>query len=421
VRRLVALGLLGALALPAAARDGRLEVILRKHRASLGPVVERSEELRLQLLLATVVEPKDRPPRLERSGWRADAEYFYPASAIKLCAAVAALEELGRSGAWRWEGDPHGDPLPGRRIPLPPEELLDARLVLDPVRPGEARREGDPTNLERGAITVRHEIRKLALVSDNEAFNRLYDLVGQRPLNERMWAAGLQSVRVRHRLSVRLTPQENRRTPPVSLRLDQGLTLLFPERTSDLELDLPRIEGLDIGSSFREDDGRLIEGPVSFREKNRISLADLQDLLVKLVRPDVELGTPGFELGEAQRSLLVEALTQLPRESQNPRYDPAQYPDEFVKFLLPGLRRAIPAERLRVTNKVGLAYGFSVENAYVTDLETGRSFFLAGALYTNQDGVLNDGIYEYDTLALPFWADLGEVLARELLLDSPTR
>ena len=85
------------------------------------------------------------------------------------------------------------------------------------------------------------------------------------------------------------------------------------------------------------------------------------------------------------------------------------------------LRRVIPAERLRVTNQVGLAYGFTVENAYVEDVETGRSFFLAGTLYTNANGVLNDGVYEYDTLALPFWADLGEALARELLLEPGDR
>jgi hypothetical protein len=199
--------------------------------------------------------------------------------------------------------------------------------------------------------------------------------------------------------------------------LPDGLGKLSrPGRESELELDVPELPGLDVGRAFREDDGAVREGPVSFRDKNRMSLVDLQDMLVKVVRPDVDLGTPGFELTEAQRTLLLEAMTQLPRESVNPRYDPERYPDDFVKFLLPGLRRVIPAERLRVTNKVGLAYGFTVENAYVEDVETGRSFFLAGTLYTNANGVLNDGVYEYDTLALPFWADLGEVLARELLL-----
>jgi hypothetical protein len=80
------------LACPASGAGGELDRILRRHQDKLGPVVEQSEELRLQLVLATVVEREDGPPVLERSSWRADAEYFYPASAIKLCAAVGVLE-----------------------------------------------------------------------------------------------------------------------------------------------------------------------------------------------------------------------------------------------------------------------------------------------------------------------------------------
>ena len=63
----------------------------------------------------------------------------------------------------------------------------------------------------------------------------------------------------------------------------------------------------------------------------------------------------------------------------------------------------------------GEAYGFSVENAYVEDRETGRALFLAATIYTNADGVLNDDRYEYAEVAKPFFALLGEALGRELL------
>ena len=74
----------------------------------------------------------------------------------------------------------------------------------------------------------------------------------------------------------------------------------------------------------------------------------------------------------------------------------------------------IPKERLRIYNKTGQAYGFSTENAWVVDTETGRGFFLAATLYTNKDGILNDDEYEYEEIALPFMADLGEAVARRL-------
>jgi len=85
-----------------------------------------------------------------------------------------------------------------------------------------------------------------------------------------------------------------------------------------------------------------------------------------------------------------------------------------VKYFLPGLERVFPRERLRVLGKVGQAYGFTVENSYVEDTLTGRAYFLAAVIYTNADGVLNDDAYEYESVALPFLADLAEAVAREV-------
>jgi hypothetical protein len=107
-------------------------------------------------------------------------------------------------------------------------------------------------------------------------------------------------------------------------------------------------------------------------------------------------------------------MTQFPAESANPLYPAADHPDEHVKFVLPGVRRVVPAEQARVLDKTGQAYGFTTENAWVVDRGTGRSFFLAATLYSNEDGVLNDDLYEYAEVAEPFLADLGEAVARHL-------
>ncbi len=80
--------------------------------------------------------------------------------------------------------------------------------------------------------------------------------------------------------------------------------------------------------------------------------------------------------------------------------------------MLRGVRKVIPAEHLRVYDKIGRAYGFSVENAYLEDTRTGRGCFLAIVLYTNPDGVLNDDRYGYEELADPFLDGVGEVVAR---------
>ena len=76
------------------------------------------------------------------------------------------------------------------------------------------------------------------------------------------------------------------------------------------------------------------------------------------------------------------------------------------------------SENPAIYNKVGRAYGSSIENAYVVDEGSGRSFFATAVLYTNPNRTVNDGVYAYEALADPYFAELGEALARVLLADS---
>lgn len=359
-------------------------------QARLAPLLERPAEFRLQVLVSKVVAGD--VPRLERHGFRVDAEYVYPASAIKTCAAVAAVAALEEFG-------------------LP----LDAALVFHPLFDDELLEREDPSNANGGAITVQHELRKLFLVSDNRAYNRLYELVGHREINERMWAAGLTSTRIQHRLSEFRSPADQRRTPRVELLVQGQTQREVPARDSDLVFDNGDLQGLALGTAHLDANEVLVAEPLSFLQKNWISLVDLQDLVVLLVRPDIDVGAPGFGLSPSGRSALVGAMGEYAPESSNPRYDAAEYPRTFGKFLLTGIERVLPSERLRLANKVGRAYGFSVENAYVEDRATGRAFFVTAVLFTNADGVMNDGVYEYASIADPFLTELGAELARELL------
>lgn len=371
--------------------------ILHSH-PGLTAVVDSAAGHRLQVVLGLVESGDGGRPVLVQRGFRLGAEYFYPASAVKLFAAVAALERLAELR--RETGLPLG---------------ADTPLVFHPLFPGEAREEADPSNLDGGRITVRHEIRKLFLVSDNEAFNRLYELVGGDRLATSLARAGLGDARIVHRLEEARTPEENRRAPRIDF-VGDGFSYTLPEREAPPLPPPPPIRGIEVGRVHLEA-GERVEAPFDFSLKNRFPLADLQRGLCMVVRPDVDCGGHGFALGHDDRALLLGAMSQYPRESANPAYDPAEYPDSWGKYLLPGLARVVPNESLRIYNKVGQAYGFTVENAWVVDQETGRGFFLAATLYTNADGVVNDNRYEYDAVALPFLADLGEAAARSQLVS----
>jgi hypothetical protein len=379
---------------PAPASDP-LAAILTAHRG-LDAVVGDAPRYRFQAVLGIVEErPGDRPVLVQHT-FRAADEYLYPASTVKLFAAVAALETLA---ALRRDT--------GLAIDA------DTPLVFHPLFPGELREDTDPTNLVNGRFTVRHEIRKLFLVSDNEAFNRLYELVGPGGIAASLARAGITGGRIVHRLSEARSAAENLRLPRIDFA-GEGFTYTLPERTAPPLPPAPAEAGLEIGDAYLTGDSR-VEGPMGFAAKNRFPLASLQRGLCMVVRPDVDCGGPGFALDPADRELLVEAMGQLPRESANPVYDPVEHPDASTKWLLPGVRRVLPEERVRIHDKSGQAYGFTLDNAWVVDTATGQSFFLAAALYTNDDGVLNDDLYDYETVALPFFVDLGEAAARALL------
>jgi hypothetical protein len=379
---------------PTMAQDTMLEQALRAN-PRLEHVFNNAEEYRLQAVLGMVEKDDDGRPVLRQKTYRTGAEYFYPASTVKLFAAVAAAQKLAML---RQET---GHPID-----------LDTPLIYHPLFEDEVLEKDDPDNLDSGSITVRQQIREIFLVSDNQAYNYLYELVGQDGIAASLKAAGLDAPRIVHRLSEFRTPEEHRQLPEITF-IGRDFKYTLPQRTSE---PLPPHEPVDrimVGRGYYAD-GVLIEAPMDFSTKNYFPLVDLQRGLCMLVRPDVDCGGPGFELSEADRELMKEAMSQYPRKSDNPRYDREEYPDHYVKDLLPGLERVIPKKRIKIYNKTGQAYGFSTENAWVVDTATGNNFFLAVTLYTNKDGILNDDEYEYDETTRPFMADLGEAVARVL-------
>ena len=143
---------------------------------------------------------------------------------------------------------------------------------------------------------------------------------------------------------------------------------------------------------------------MNFATKNAIPLRELQELLIGIMRPDLEPDPAAWEI--PFRSFLTETLGHLPSGPLDAQYKP----------LAVAIERAFPGRGIRVYGKGGRAYGFAVENAYVTSEATGRSFFLAATIYANSNDTMNDDRYEYDGIANPFLTRLGIVLAQHLLL-----
>ncbi|GBG89831.1 hypothetical protein CBR_g49680 [Chara braunii] len=165
----------------------------------------------------------------------------YIGSSIKLCAAVAALQKIKQI-----------------RQSLGVDMSLWTPLSFHPLTPEEKCEAEDPSNLNGHKITIAHEIRKLFLVSDNEAYNRLYGFIGQRCLNQAMWDAGLESVQLTHRLSKPMTEIENRLCAAVEVDAESGAFTLAPKR-STLQIDKAKhLNGIAIGTAHLIGDKQLV-------------------------------------------------------------------------------------------------------------------------------------------------------------------
>jgi predicted alpha/beta superfamily hydrolase len=117
-----------------------------------------------------------------------------------------------------------------------------------------------------------------------------------------------------------------------------------------------------------------------------------------------------FHLQPDDYAFLYKYMSMLPRESDYPKYDTTEYYDSYVKYFLFGDSKQRMPSPIRLFNKVGEAYGYLTDNAYIVDFENKIEFLLSAVIYVNEDQIFNDDKYEYDTIGMPFLANLGRVI-----------
>ena len=368
-----------------------LRRVLHADTVGLGRVLARPGTYQVQVQYTRMRRDAAGVPHFKSYGYRLRPRaYFYPASAVKLAAAALALQKM-RDLSTRYPG-------------LSP----DSPMLTDSAFAGQTRARRD-TSSASGHPTLANYVRKALIVSDNDAFNRLYEFVGPEELNRELARLGLRHSRLLHRLSVGDQEPGSRHTNPVTFYADTAATQVLVDQSAGYYAGpWPQLHlrGEHIGRAYIKGAQR-VAGPLDFTLKNAFSLPDLQRLLRLILFPESMPPARRLRLLPADYALLREALSQLPRQSPHPRYDVGHYPDTYAKFLLGGGGLAPLPPGVRVFNKIGQAYGFLIDNAYVQDEAHGVEFLLSAVLYVNADGVLNDDKYEYDTIGFPFLRDLG--------------
>ncbi|HMQ50208.1 MAG TPA: serine hydrolase [Saprospiraceae bacterium] len=376
---------------PLKAQENLLEKLIHFSSDSLlQAVIAQPETYQLQVIYTQIDRDENQVPAFRSFYLGVDSNlYFYPASTVKFPAAVLALEKLN-------------------------ELSIIGLDKSTPMRTGQGRSPqtsvSKDSSAANGLPSIEHYIKKIFLVSDNDAFNRLYEFLGQAWLNRRLYEKGYQQSRIIHRLSVSGFDLEgNRYTNPVGFYTEDSLLYHQAQAYSAYYPDL-NLKKEVRGKGYINSEDQLVQAPFDFRHKNFVSLQDLHDMLRAVMFPESIPSEARFRLRESDYQFLWKYMSMLPRESDYPAYPELADWDSYVKFFLFGDSKNAMPEHIRIFNKVGDAYGFLTDVAYVVDFENGVEFLLAANIHVNADGVFNDNQYEYDTIGFPVLARIGRLM-----------
>lgn len=256
-----------------------------------------------------------------------------------------------------------------------------------------------------GLPSIAQYIRKVFLISDNDAYNRLYEFLGQQYINHELHKRGYTDVNITRRFTA-MNDDENRHTNAIRF-LDNDGKLLYqqPPAYNTDSFTFPR--AIKIGKAHLDNNDSLINEPMDFTTANKISLEDLQQIEQSVLFPSSVPANKRFDLSDEDYNFLYQYMSQYPSETNYPKYDTSVYCDSYVKNYFKNATHKIPSY-IRVFNKPGWAYGFLTDISYVADFENKVEFMLSCTLYVNSDGVLNDNKYDYDSIGYPFLYTLGQ-------------
>jgi len=376
------------------------------HEPTLENILKHPELLRIaekpahqvQIIYTQIDRDANQSPTFRSQAFGVDDRlYFYPASTVKMPVAFLALQRLRELG-------------------------IDANttLKIESDRPVQTSVFTDST-AQNGLPSIAHYIKKVFLVSDNDAYNRLYEFLGQRYINKQLKEKGFTKTRIKHRLVGGYDGVENEYINPFLFyeggqNIYRRLGVHAPYQFEQLDKD-KTVRGVGYWDDNLE---QVIDQPFDFSQKNYISLQDLHNMMITIMFPESLPENNQFDLAEEDYQFLWDTMSRLPNESDWPQYD---YPDNYVKFFMFGDQREdyeIPPH-IKIFNKVGFAYGFVTDVAYIIDTKNKVEFILAAQLLVNENDVFNDGEYEYEEVAFPFLATLGrQVYYHELFRKKNT-
>ena len=361
-----------------------IELVL-KSDPYLKEIIKDKEDYEIQVMLTKVNHDNTKIDFQNYQYQHDENQYFYPASTIKLPIVVLTLKKINEL---RSKGS---------------DITLKSKIILNNVD------NYSNFKLKDSITSFQNLIADIFLVSDNSASNILIDFIGYNYFNDEMQNAGFDRTYLNHKFNP--DPYVNS-TWQIS-DLDNNMISSINDNQKIIKAD-DKTNGLDKGER-RYFNGEILDESLNFSEKNRFSITDMHNLIKYIFYPEIFDKANTFNLNVEDYDFIRYWMSRFTYEDIGEKFiGDENFFETYNKFFIHGDEQSVSNEQIRVYNKIGQAYGTSIDNGLIKNYQNNVEFILTSTIYTNKNKVINDNLYEYDDIAEPFLAKLSRAIYKEL-------
>lgn len=374
-----------------AQNDNYLSQLMVQYPDKFRHVLLNSEVYEVQIIYTQINRDAKNNPSFKEYTYRENAnKFFSPASFVKapiLGLSLEKLNEIKKTGVNKW-----------------------ARMGFGADYPCQTELKGNDTEDKEFPCMTRF-VEGILAVSENEAYSRLYEFLGQRYIYEHLEKKGYTNTRILRRFTDCNTEQ-NRHTNPVYF-YDQKGKLLYtqPSQTNEKPIASLFGAGSQVVKHYAQDLTEFSE-TFDFDYENFVSLRDMHDMFAALMMPEAVASQKRFNLSQSDYKLLWYGMGMFPHEARLKKYD---YKEKFFpaykKYLYYGRKENTQLQPdLRIFNMVGWWNGYVADCAYIVDFEKKIEFFVSAVIYTTKSKGTDTEFNDYHKICFPFMADVGKLL-----------
>ena len=366
--------------------DNPLDLILNSNIPEIKKIKNNLSNHEIQILYSSIQRDSLGKPLFKEFTYNLDKNYYYyPASTVKLPIAILAIQKINYL------------------IDKGFEISINTPFVVIDLKKDLMIFEKDSNN-QNEVLSVANCIKKIFLYSNNECYNYLFDFLGRDEINYQLEKKGLNNTRIYHKF---LNNSDNVNSSEF-LFISNGDTIYKQNSIkSNLNKSNTNLKSVLKGKKFLLED-KLVNSPFDFSFKNQISITDLNNILKRIIFPENFKKEERFDLLESDYNFLKYWMSRTSIEdNKSTIVNRDKYWDSYSKFFIYGDKKGEMNDDIRISNKVGMAYGTLTDVAYVRDKINNIEFMLTATILVNDNHTFNDDIYEYESKGIPFLSALG--------------